>query len=453
MYRPAETPVDDSPEASRDPAEIPTEHLEAELCELASHLAAGMARWIALVEEYDRREGWGKWWGVGSTAHWIAWQCSCSLRAAREHVRVARALRELPRIRDAFSSGSLSYSKVRPLTRVATPESEEFLLHQATYATAAQLERMLGAYERSEAEEPNDPELRWHWNRDGSLNLSARLAPEDGRAFLDALEAARSQLREEARASEEESGSAEPLLGDVRTNADALSVLAESFLARGASERAGPERHRVVVHVDLDTLTGDHGRCELENGPFLDPELARRLGCDSSLQALVKRGKRTLYLGRRTRTISPALNLALRERDGGCRFPGCANRRWVDAHHIVHWARGGPTDPENLVLLCRHHHRLIHEGGFSVTGNANEKLVFRDPQGKLLDESPQPPPGSLVALRAQNHAAGHAIGPETLLTGTGERMDLGECVYAVAKAVDRPGRQCSAGSPAAKLTA
>jgi uncharacterized protein DUF222 len=123
MYRPAETPVDDSPEASRDPAEIPTEHLEAELCELASHLAAGMARWIALVEEYDRREGWGKWWGVKSTAHWIAWQCSCSTHTAREHVRVARALRELSQIREAFSSGSLSYAKVRTLTRVATPES------------------------------------------------------------------------------------------------------------------------------------------------------------------------------------------------------------------------------------------------------------------------------------------------------------------------------------------
>lgn len=241
-----------------------------------------------------------------------------------------------------------------------------------------------------------------------------------------------------------EDGSAEPPepLAEQRAgNADALSAIAESFLVTGPRERAGPERRRVIVHVEAETLSDDApGRSELEHGPPIAPETARRLGCDAQLQVLIKRGKQALYLGRKTRSISPALNLALRERDGGCRFPGCTNRRWVDAHHIVHWSRGGMTDPENLCLLCRRHHRAIHEGGFSVAGNANEELVFRDPRGERLQNSPQPPPGSLPILIERNGAAGYNINAGTLLVGDGERMDLEECVYAVAKEIKGPRR-------------
>ncbi len=116
---------------ARDLADLPLERLEHELCELASHLEAGMARWLALLAEYDRRDGWWSWHGVRSVAEWIAWRCSISPRAAREHVRVARALRELPMIADAFSRGELSYSKVRPLTRVATERTEADLIELA----------------------------------------------------------------------------------------------------------------------------------------------------------------------------------------------------------------------------------------------------------------------------------------------------------------------------------
>jgi hypothetical protein len=277
------------------------------------------------------------------------------------------------------------------------------------------------------------------------------------------------QIREEERNSGEKDGPAgpqsddtesgpagppEPLLGDVSTNADALSVIAESFLAHGPRERAGPQRQQLIVHVYVEALRGDDsGRAELEHGTAISPETARRLGCDARLQVLVKRGRKALYLARKTRSISPALNLALRERDAGCRFPGCNHRRFTDAHHIVPRALGGRTDPENLVLLCRRHHRLIHEGGFSVTGTANAELVFRNPRGERLSDAPQPPPGSLRALLERNGAAGRGIDHETLLKGDGERMDLPECVYAVAKAVDWPGRQSSVGTPAANAMA
>ncbi len=454
MYRTQDPQADSSQPPTGELAELPLEHLEHELCELAAHIEAGLARWIALVGEYDRREGWGSWRGVRSTAEWVAWRCSCSPRAAREHVRVARALRELPRTREAFDRGELSYSKVRPLTRVASADSEADLLHLARHATASQLERMLAAHRRTGDEETDtahrEREVSWFWGRDGCLHLSARLPAEEGRTFLDALEAGRAQIRAEGPPPPEDRGSAEPptdepferhcdlgpdeqiLLGRVARNADALALIAESFLEHGCRERAGPDRHQLLVHVDAEALSGDaRGRMELEGGPAIAPETARRLGCDGSLQVLIKKGRKTLYVGRKTRAVSPALNLALRERDGGCRFPGCDHRRWVDAHHITHWARGGETSIENLILLCRRHHRLIHEGGFSVTRIGDGEVAFFDQRGTRVENAPSFPRGSPDDLVARSRLAGLGIDHDTLLTGTGERMDFPACVDAV----------------------
>jgi uncharacterized protein DUF222/HNH endonuclease len=445
MYRPTDPPPQSENFGGISVDRLTVEHLEHELCELAAQVEAGMARWIALVGAYDRRGGWSSWRGVRSTAEWIAWRCSCSPRAAREHVRVARALHELPLTREAFGRGELSYSKVRSLTRVATGRSEEFLLHQARYATASQLDRMLSAYRRTTDEEANaahdERELSWHWCSDGSLQISARLPAEDGRAFLDALGAARAQIREEAREVEVKDGPAGPRradelpLGRIARNADALSLICESFARHGPTVRTGAERQQLIVHVDADTLVADvSGRSGIERGPRIARQAVRRLGCDASLQALVKRGRRTLYVGRKTRAVSPALHLAVRERDRCCRFPGCDNHQWVDAHHIIHWADGGETSLDNLVLLCRRHHRLVHEGGFSVEQLPSEEVVFRDPRGRRLRNSSPASHTSVSRLCARNREAGLEIGPDTLLIGSGERMDLAPCVDAVADA-------------------
>lgn len=401
-----------------DPADLPLERLEHELCELASHMEAGMARWLALVAEYDRRNGWWSWHGVRSLAEWIAWRCAVSPRAAREHVRVARALRNLPKIAAAFARGELSYSKVRPLTRVATERTEADLIELAGHATAAQLERMLRGYER--------------------VTRRARLPAEDGVALLRALESSRSQIRAEARAEVEEDGSAEPRDEDdpppvpsPPSNADALCRIAESFLARGPTPVKGTERHHVIVHVDAEALSRDGpGRSRLADGPAIAPEVARRLGCDAPLSAIVKRGRKVLSVGRKTRAIPAAIDRALRERDGGCRFPGCERTRFVDAHHVHHWAHGGETSLDNLVLLCRHHHRLVHEGGFSVQRDGRG-LAFRDPLGSRIDPAPALPRGDHATLRRRNELAGLEIGADTLLTGTGEKLDLPAAVDAV----------------------
>jgi hypothetical protein len=151
------------------------------------------------------------------------------------------------------------------------------------------------------------------------------------------------------------------------------------------------------VHVDDDALV-EEGGCELDDGPSLAPETARRLACDSSVVRVRERDGEILSVGRKNRSIPPAIRRALKRRDRGCRFPGCENHLFVDAHHIRHWAQGGETGLDNLVLLCRRHHRLVHEAGYSVERLPGDALRFRDPWGVPVLNAPRPPPGSLDRL-------------------------------------------------------
>jgi hypothetical protein len=408
---------------------MPTEQLEAEITSLAAQINAGCCRWLELVAEFDRREAWGSW-GCRSCAEWVAWQCALTTRAAREHVRVARRLEELPRIHEEFASGRLSYSKVRALTRVAEPESEEDLLELARYATASQLERIVRGLRHVTTEEAAERQesrylVTW-WEEDGSLCVRAQLPPEEGAVFLRALDAAHDRIREGHEQSYR-GGSAEPRTTPIEqpipanhTHADALvEMAAGSVVARGS-----PDRYEVMVHVDTDVLSHDaRGQVRIDDGPALAPETARRLACDASVIPIIERGGEALSVGRRSRVIPLSLRRAVAARDGGCRFPGCEHRRFLDAHHIVHWAHGGPTDKENLIMLCRHHHRLVHEGRVLVSGNADEMVRFRLRCGTELHAAPPASdacPGDLVAL---NRSRGHRIDTDTCITGTGEKMD------------------------------
>ena len=445
------------------PRELPLELIEREIEQLAAQINAGNARWLELVAEFDRRDGWGGT-GCRSTAEWVAWRCALTPRSAREHVRVARALPELPLIRDAFGSGELSYSKVRALTRVAGRESEEDLLELARHATAAQLERMVRAARRATAAEEDENHresyVRWSWDDDdGCLHLDAKLPPEDGAIFLRALEAARDSV---ARLHDErDDGSAEPRTAAATTpadggsaeppapaplprptNAEALTAMCESTLARPPTGLTGGERYQLLLHVDASTLATDSpgasvagpGSCAIADGPGIAPETARRLGCDASVVAIAERDGSPVGVGRRTRSIPPSVRRALVARDRRCQFPGCERHRFVDAHHIVHWAQGGATELDNLVLLCRHHHRLVHEGGYSMSRAPEGCLVFRRPDGAEVLPSPPLPRSTPPQLRA---------GP--LLTGAGEKMDLRSCTEAVLAATAPAAR--AAGGP------
>ncbi len=282
--------------------------------------------------------------------------------------------------------------------------------------------------------------------------LQARLPPETGALVVNALKLAEEALKEEeqAAAGRRQAVSAEmsaarnvsaempgaknvsaetPAAEGVRAparRADALGLLAESCLKPGVSALPAVERHQLIVHVDVDSLAGEAGCCRVAHGPALAPETARRLGCDASLVRLLETAEgEPLSVGRKTRVVPAALKRALQSRDGGCRFPGCSAERFVDAHHLHHWADGGETRLDNLLLLCRHHHRLVHEGGYAVRVNADGSPVFTRPDGRRLDEPPRPAAATADILDT-HRAAGLAITPETgIPLWQGEAMDYG----------------------------
>ena len=352
-------------------------------------------------------------------------------------MRVARSLGELPLLRERFAHGELSYSKVRAITRIATTEIEAELLEMAQHATAAQLDRIVRGYRRAVSLESaeaahRDRFLACEWDEDGSLCVRARLTPEDGALFLKAIEAGRDAIRdrEEAHAVATQGGSAEPEPGNrpIRVNdADALLEVAELSLVSGSSPRSAGDRHQVIVHADAEALagTGEQAGCRIDDGPAICGESARRMACDASLVPVLHGPKGEMDVGRKTRAIPPAIRRALEIRDEGrCRFPGCENRRWVDAHHILHWARGGKTKVDNLVLLCGHHHRLVHEGGFALLRKSDGSLVFRRPDGLVVPSQPAPAGGSCSSLRTRNREAGAEIVPNALVPlGRGESFD------------------------------
>lgn len=167
----------------------------------------------------------------------------------------------------------------------------------------------------------------------------------------------------------------------------------------------------------------------LEEGPALAPETAQRLACDASIVEIMERDGEPLSVGRKTRTIPPAMRRALQARDRGCRFPGCENRRFVDAHHIRHWGQGGETKLDNLVLLCTRHHRFVHEAGYSVAALEDGHLEFRDAWGGLIAEAPRPPPGDAESLLDDNRCL--EIDAWRCASGDGDPMDLGLAVDAL----------------------
>lgn len=412
-------------------AEASRKELVAEMAQLAAHVNAAVARWLGLVLECRRQ-------GVAAGddfAVYLGWRCGIAPREAREFLRVGEALEALPLIGAAFERGELSWCKVRQLTRVATAASEEGLLSLAAGLTASQLERALRAFRRvqtSEAAESHRLEyVDWFWDEDGSLLLRARLAAEDGVVVVRALEAAAERVRagqpqdwrERLRKQQESMTPPRPAA------VEALVDLAgRSLTATGPEDEGSAEPVRLVVHVDAAALTADGpGRCELEQGPVISPETARRLGCDADQVASVERDGLPISVGRRRRTVPPRLRRLLEARDQGiCRWPGCDRRRHLAAHHRRHWAHGGQTSLDNLVLLCFQHHRLVHEGGYTIESgrDGTGELRFRNRHGLLCPTVTRPPPGSHQQLIQQNTAAGITIDDWTNQTGDGYPIDL-----------------------------
>ena len=362
---------------------------------------------------------WGAW-GLASCAHWLNWRCGIGLNAAREKVRVAHTLKLLPLISASFATGELSFSKVRAVTRIADPENEKELLDLARYATAAQVEKLVRAYrrvgrleecERATAQHASR-ELTCYHDDDGSLVIRARLPADEGAVVMQALNAAMDAQKSDAESEDVTAVTSTVENRFAQRRADALTTMAETTLRHGPGQLSAGDRYQVVVHVTAETLSGDDtsGRCELDDGQRLAPDTVRRVACDGSLLHITEDiAGNPLDIGRKTRAVPPAMQRALRSRDGGCRFPGCTHERFVDAHHIRHWANGGETSIDNLVLLCRRHHRSVHEGGSGLEKVADGRIRFTRPDGRVIEDHPRLPDGTIEALRCANRQAEQAV--------------------------------------------
>jgi len=311
----------DIPNTLQPAAEL--DRLGDEIAELSAHLEAATARLLDLIRDFDARGGWNT--GFRSCAAWLSWRVGLDLGAAREKVRVARALGTLPLLAQALARGELSYAKVRALTRVATPETEERLLGVARAGTAAHVERIVRGWRRvdrhAEARETARQHagraLHVHQDEDGMVALRGRLTPEVGALLLRALAAARETLYQRGRSQEAATRPAAPSADPptmAQQQADALALLAETALHHGIDPGAPGERYQVVVHVDAPALADPDqpGQSVLEDGAHVSAETSRRLACDAS-RVVMRHDEdgRVVEIGARTRTIPPALRRAL----------------------------------------------------------------------------------------------------------------------------------------------
>jgi hypothetical protein len=375
--------------------------------------------------------------------------------AARERVRVARALEGLPRLNAALACGELSYAKVRALTRVATPATGERLLAVGHGGTAEHVERIVRGWRRVDRKQEVEETRQHHEHRalrvyrdvDGSVVIRGRLAPDAGAVLMQALTAAGDVLRATPPLLERN-----PAIAETRSfeqqQADALVLVAETALHHGIDPGTPGERYQVVVHVDAEVLADADapGQSVIEGGARVSAETSQRIACDAGRVEMRHDADGVVVeVSPRTRTIPTALRRALAFRDTGCRFPGC-DLPFGQAHHITHWAQGGPTTLSNLVLLCRRHHRSVHEEGFRVQRRDDGGLEFRWPHGDPLRPVPPPPRLSVdpeAEIRARNTAAGITIHPRTGHAKLGWRR-LGP------RLGDR--RPASAGQPALRST-
>jgi hypothetical protein len=294
----AVSPPADVAASPAEPARVPLERLEAQICELAGHLAAATCRFLVLLADFDARRGWASW-EMGSCAQWLSWKCQMSSGTAREHVRVARALRDLPVIRARFAAGRLSYAKVRALTRIAAPATEAGLAGLAGPMTANQLERFARAHRQVTQAGDADARVRrrlaWRFEEDGSLSGTFRLPPLAGAVLLKALRAACADLAGDppagvsaetpaatetpaameapatastpAAADSPDAGAADapgsgqadagrPVVATSSDLADGLVAVAESFLAGKVAGADDAEIYQVVVHAGTGLLAG-----------------------------------------------------------------------------------------------------------------------------------------------------------------------------------------------------
>ncbi len=352
--------------------------LDQAIVTLAARINAETYELLVLVRQFDERAGWLKW-GLGNCAEWLHYRCDLSMNAAREKVRVAHALKTLPDMATAFATGDLSYSKVRAMTRVLGAHNEEELLSFALKITTARVEERCRELRCGTADSLDGAQrafanrsLRVSRNAErGTMTITVELPIETGELVAKALDKARDDSAAKVEFVDESFSARQ---------ADAMVSMASGYLSGNAEQtRNTSDDYLVTIHVDQSALATGNGRSNL---PI---ESVKRLCCDGHAVVIGEdESGEPLNIGRKTRTVPTAIKRALIARDKSCAFPGCHLTRFVDAHHIEHWSAGGETSLDNLMLLCSRHHKLVHEGGFTLQRDYQNRWFFKRPDGRAV---------------------------------------------------------------------
>jgi hypothetical protein len=404
--------------------------VEREVLACAADAHAAMARLVSKLAEFDATREW-EGHGIASIGQWCDINLGVPSRLANEVALVGAQLSELPLLRAAFVDGSLSLEKVRAVASVATSESDERFTTIAKAASAAQLQRICAAYRRVNRDESREADERRRARRgvtkrpvdDGLVRIVALLEADEAAIVFGAIGGRVEEAWRRSRPAEEETN-AEACAPDLASRrADALVELAAEGMEAGADPVMAGERVGVHIHVDAALLAGDRadGVCEIDGVGPVTRQLVERMLCDCQVTLAADFPHASIDLGRSQRTVNRRQRRALQRRDRGCRYPGCAMFRFLHAHHVQPWEHGGPTDMDNLMLLCPRHHRLFHEGDYTIDVHGDAKFTFRTPDGRAIE----PPP-----LRTGPAAAPTAPG-DPRAEGGGDRFDLGLTVDAL----------------------
>jgi hypothetical protein len=377
-------------------AELPDARVEEDFAELHRAVEQLEVERLRRLAEIERR-GLHERDGFLSAAAWLVSRFKVAWGVAREHVRIARALDHMPRTRRGLEEGEVSMSAIRVLVAVRDASADAFercepqLVEAARIHSVSDLQRVAAfwrdAVEREQAlggEDRLRARRRLHASVSllGMVRVDGDLDPETGESLMTAL---RAVLDAESR-----SGVADDRTPAQR-RADALGEICRQWLDLADRPTVAGERPHVTVTVDADTVAARRGAGELDHAGPVEVDAVRELACDASLMRVVMSGRsQPLDVGRRTPVVPPSMRRAVIVRDRRCRFPGCDRpHTWCDAHHVVHWADGGPTALANLLLLCRRHHRVVHRGRFRLE-LSNGRPKFRRHDGSALVERAPP---------------------------------------------------------------
>jgi hypothetical protein len=369
-----------------------TDQLVASVIQHQRAISAHHSQLLAAVVELDRRRAW-RVDGATSMVAWLVQQCGVAAATAREWVTAAAKLQELPKIADALSQGKLSFDQVKPLVEVAKPDTDAALAEQATHWSAKQVRELATAARSQTDAQASGAFSRRFLRFDDRRRAFAGVLPQEQYAVVKSSLIARASRRLRQRTPFDQR-MADALVAVCRADLDGHDDADPQAGEGQASVQAGGRRRNrptVVVHADMEFLAGGAGGAELDTLGPVSREVARRLACDAKvLVSADGTDGRSLNLGRTRRDPSDAQRIEIRRRDKGCRFPGCGHTEFTDVHHLTHWVNGGATDMDNLIELCDEHHRLVHEMGWTVSGDANEELHFRSPTGRISTSTPSP---------------------------------------------------------------